>query len=483
MRNFTAAFAMVIMAFVVLVAACSSVPPTASTSTPVTGAKPGASVGPVPPPLTEAVKERMEFDAINRAIEAGDWASAIRRLDALIALKPDNRSYPVLKASVLLSMGNPGEAKTVLEAELKAFPANIDAMYALGELLRFAGDAKGHRGIMEAIVARDPGNSDAQASIGDIYYEGKNYTKAEQSYAAALAANPAHADALIGKARIQYRRDDMKGALETLDKAVAAAPGNPLVYLDRSRVRYQLGRYAECEVDLDKAVELAPGSAWNYVERGRLYMDTGRIPQAMTDFSRSIELEPDYFLPYVYRASIFENQGDDERSFADYSKATSLYPDYWYSFEAMGVLAYRLGRWTDAFAAFDKAAGYTKFHGEYYVAAALSLLRAGEAKASREYAGKKISMIDKEKYATQWLALRLLYDQNDMTTELELKINAEKSKDVKAGMLFYLGAYWVARGKADLGATYIRLSIDEKRTGTIEQRMAEADIKRLPAAR
>jgi tetratricopeptide (TPR) repeat protein len=477
MRNFTAAFAMVIVAFAVLAAACSSVPPPPSTG------KPGASVEPAPAPLTEAEKERMELDAIYRAMETGDLASAVRRLGTLISLKPDERSYPVLRASVLLSMGNIEEARAGLEAELKAYPDNVDAMYALGELMRFAGDAKGHRGMMEAIVAKDPKNADAQASIGDIHYEGKNYTKAEQSYAAALAANPAHVEALIGKARVQYRRDDTKGALKTLDKAVEAAPGNPIAYLDRSRVLYDLGRYAECEVDLDKAVELAPGSAWNYVERGRLYMDTGRKPQAMSDFSKSIELEPDYFLPYVYRAAVYEDRGDDELAFADYSRATSLYPDYWYSFESMGVLAYRLGRWTDSFTAFDRAAGYTKFHGEYYVAAALSLLRAGEAKASREYAGKKISMIDKEKYATQWLALRLLYDQNDMTTELELRMNAEKSKDVKAGMLFYLGAYWLARGKVDLGATYIRMSVDEKRIGTIEHRMAEADLTRLPVAR
>jgi len=203
----------------------------------------------------------------------------------------------------------------------------------------------------------------------------------------------------------------------------------------------------------------------------------------MNDFTKSIALDPEYFLPYVYRAAIYENQGDDELAFADYSKATVLYPDYWYSFESMGVLAYRLGRWMDAFTSFDKAAGYTKFHAEYYISAALSLLRGGDAKASKEYAGKKISMIDKEKYLTQWLALRLLYDQNDMSNELELRLSAEKSKDVKAGMLFYLGAYWAARGKPELGATYIRMSIDEDRIGTIERRMAEADLKRLPAAR
>jgi hypothetical protein len=48
-------------------------------------------------------------------------------------------------------------------------------------------------------------------------------------------------------------------------------------------------------------------------------------------------------------------------------------------------------------------------------------------------------------------------------------------------MLFYLGAYWVARGRPELGATYLRLSYDAERIGTIERRMAEADLARLAA--
>jgi hypothetical protein len=89
--------------------------------------------------------------------------------------------------------------------------------------------------------------------------------------------------------------------------------------------------------------------------------------------------------------------------------------------------------------------------------------------------------IDREKFPAQWLALRLAYDQGDMSSELEIRIGAEKSLDVKAGMLFYLGAYWVARGRPELGSKYMRMSLDAERIGTIERRMAEADLARLAA--
>lgn len=468
-------FAAVLVALSALFASCAGAPDSIP-------ALPGPALQePVPPPLTEAEKERMELDAIYRAIEAGDYASAETRLAGLASGKPENRSYPVLRSAVLLSMGRIDDARAVLKAELAAWPDNVEALFALAELERFSGDAKAHRAAIEALIVKDPKNPDAQAAMGDIHYESRNFTKAEASYAAALAVAPANVEALLGSARLKFKRDDMKGALVLLDRAVAAAPGDAIAYLDRSRVLYQLGRYAECEADMDTAIKLAPGSAWNYVERGRLYLDTGRLELAKADLDRSIALDPEYFLAYVYRASIHENSGSDAAALADYRTAAKLYPDYWYSFESMGVLAYRLGYWREAFAAFDKASNYTKAHSEYYIAAALALMRDGDIKAAKEYAGRMLAKVDKEKLNGQWLALRLLFDQGDMTSELEVRINAEKNLDLKAGLLYYLGAYWVARGKSDLGSKYIRMSYDSERMGTIERRLAEADLVRLSA--
>ncbi|OHD24673.1 MAG: hypothetical protein A2Y38_07380 [Spirochaetes bacterium GWB1_59_5] len=468
-------FAAVIVALSALFASCAGVPDSVP-------ALPDAIIlEPVPPALTEAEKERLELDAIYRAIEAGDFGSAETGLAGLSSSKPDNRSYPVLRSAVLLSMSRIDDARAALAAELSAWPDNLEALFALAELERFAGDAKAHRAAIESLIVKDPKNADAQAALGDIHYASKNYAKAEASYAASLALAPANVEALLGMARLRYKRDDMKGALVSLDKAVAAAPGDAIAYLDRSRVFYQLGRYAECEADLDTAIKLAPESAWNFVERGRLYLDTGRMDPAKADFDQSIMLNPDYFLAYVYRASIHEKSGNDLAALSDYRSASALYPDYWFSFESIGVLAYRLGNWREAFTAFDKASSYTTTHHEYYIAAALSLLRAGDAKAAKEYAGKKLARIDKEKFNAQWLALRLLFDQSEMTSELEVRINAEKNLDLKAGMLYYLGAYWVAKGKPELGSKYIRMSYDSERMGTIERRMAEADLARLSA--
>ncbi|MBN2875407.1 MAG: tetratricopeptide repeat protein [Spirochaetales bacterium] len=482
MMHRRAAALAVVASITAILLSCASAPRSTTVDEPASSSPTQTPlVTQTPPELSEAEKEQMALSAVYKAVERGDYPAAEAGLSSLVARYPDNASYPVLRAAVLVSMQRLDDARAVLNAELAARPGNTEALYALAELERFAGDAKAHRQAIEALLVMDPGNPAARVAMGDIHYDSKNYSKAQASYEAALASSPDDVDALLGLARVMYRRDDMQGALAALNGAVAAAPDNPLAYLDRSRVNYQLGRYADCEADLEAAIRLAPESAWSYVERGRLYLDTGRFDEAMADFSASIRLNPDYFLPYVYRAAIYEETGDDAAALTDYRMASKLYPEYWYTLESIGVLAYRMGLWKEAYESFDRATTYTTGHGEYYVAAALSLMRSGDLKAARTYAEKKLPRIDRAKDPLHWLALRLAYDQSDMTSELEISIGAEKSLDLKAGSLFYLGAYWVARGRTEMGAKYIRMSYDDGRVGTIEYRMAEADLARLEA--
>ncbi len=439
-------------------------------------------VKPVPEiqkPLTEQEKDMMELEVIYRLAEKGELKEASSRISALSERKPDNDNYKFLHVSLLVSMQDYENAKKIISDFLMLKPDNVEALFLLAEIERFSGNSKNLASALEKIILVDAKNLDALAGLGDLYYESRNYKKAEEYFAKALAVAPGDVASLTGLARVQYRREDYKGAKANLDKAVAANPDEPLVYLDRSRVNYQLGNYTECETDLNKSIEIDPNSSWNYLERGRLYLDTGRRDLALKDFNASIELDPGYFLCYVYRAAIFEETGRDVEAYADYKKVTELNKEYWYAFESMGVLAFRQQLWKDAFSAFDKAAGFTDVHSEYYIAAGMSLLLNKDYKAAKEYSAKVLPKINREKEPAQWLMLRLIYDQNETTTELELKISSEKSMDTKAALLFYLGEYWITKGRPELGAKYLLLSLGADRQGTIEWRMAEAEKKRL----
>ena len=120
---------------------------------------------------------------------------------------------------------------------------------------------------------------------------------------------------------------------------------------------------------------------------------------------------------------------------------------------------------------------------EYAVMAAVSLARGGDSEGARALAEKVLPSVDREKFPAEWLALRLFYDRAGSTSEIELRIGAEKRLDMKAALLVWLGEYWIAKARPELGATYVGLALELDRQGTIWHRLAEAEAKRLGAAR
>ncbi|MBU0936766.1 MAG: tetratricopeptide repeat protein [Spirochaetes bacterium] len=463
----------------VLVVACSTAPDPADTTSPVDPALivPAAITVPEKVPTPEELF-RLEMETIAQLAVQNQLSQVDTRLSALLENYPEKHELLLLLSSIKISLSELDAAEALVQQYLEQYPDSLQAMMMQAELQRFAGNLAGRTESLEKIISIDANNTDALSALGDISYDAKNYQRAELYFRRSLAVQPDHIEALMGLAQVQYRRQDYRSALVNLNTAVEAAPQNPMVYLDRSRVLYQLGKYQECETDLSVSIDLLP-SAWAYLERGRLYLDTGRLEAAELDFSGAIELSPDFFLPYVYRAGMYEETGQDEKAYADYQKVTEINTEYWYVWEAMGTLAVRLERWTDAARAFDKAAGFTNAHREYLVAAGLSLMMAGQQREARDYARANITKIDRSTHPMQWLLLRQVMDQNISSGDLEQQISKEKSLDSRSAGLFYLGLYWLAKEQPALGAKYIQLSLEADRQGTIEWRMAEAMLKRL----
>lgn len=429
--------------------------------------------------LTEKERVLREMEAIYSLIESGNLGAAEPRLAAMVESDPQNSDYPVLHASLLLSMGELDHARQVVKTQLESNSDNLEALFVLSEIERLRDDTKARKQALDAMLAINPQDPDALAALGDISYTNKEYRAAERSYLAALEAEPEHVDALLGMGRILYRNIDMKNALDFVERALAVAPHDPRIYLDRSRIYYQVGRFEECLEDLGTTIELAPESAWAYIERGKLLMDIGLRKEALLDLSHAIELDDSYFLPYIYRAALYEETQEDRKALDDYFTVIKLYPEYWYAFESAGVLSYRLGLWEDAYRYFDKAASYSSGSTEYLVLAGLSLFRSGDKKAAKDYAGKNLSRIDRSKFEEHWLALRMVYDQLDNTAELELKASASKTPDKKSALLFYLASYWLGKGRVELAHTYLKLGTGLEGALNIETRMAESELARL----
>ncbi|MBN1242483.1 MAG: tetratricopeptide repeat protein [Spirochaetales bacterium] len=441
------------------------------------------STGRVPGVTAAVAREIVTLDQIHELLAKGKLEAALEKTESYAADAPDKVDRRLVLASVRASAGDLDGARAATEEAKALAPQSAEPWFFAAELASWSGDQAGRKAALDKALALDPAHADVLAAYGDLHWEEGAYAKAEDSYRRAFAADATNLGALLGMGRAAYRKDDFKASASFLDRAVAAHPSSSLARSDRARARYELGRYLEALDDLDAAVELDPDSAWHRVERGQLLLDFGRSDEALADFSRAIELDPSDFLPYVYRAGIHEEAGRDGEALADYKKLLALEPDYWYANESIGTVAFRSGDWKTAREGFEAAFRMSPVQYEYAIMAAVSLARGGDAEGARALAEKVMPSVDREKFPAEWLALRLFYDRSGSTSEIELRIGAETRLDMKAALLLWLGEYWIAKGRPELGATYVGLSLELDRQGTIWHRLAEAEAKRPGSAK
>lgn len=196
---------------------------------------------------------QQQFDAASAALEAADWAEALRLFEALEARLSNPRSLAVVrvrKASALVELDRFDEASAALRAGLPQLPENDASLQSD----RFSGLL-------------------SSARIAESQLE---YAEALRLYraAAAVAANDAER-LLVARGLVQTQLfDDAPSALRDAEASLAlvrtAAAGNRqlegLFHTLKGRALLNMGRFAEGEDELQRAMRLL-GNLTSRVDR------------------------------------------------------------------------------------------------------------------------------------------------------------------------------------------------------------------------
>jgi tetratricopeptide (TPR) repeat protein len=90
-------------------------------------------------------------------------------------------------------------------------------------------------------------------------------------------------------------------------------------------------------------------------DRAIVKYESGNLPGALTDFNGAIALQTDFAAAYVNRANIKDDQGDPQGALLDYGKALSLESQDANIYLNRGLTYFRLDRYGEAIADFDRA--------------------------------------------------------------------------------------------------------------------------------
>lgn len=170
------------------------------------------------------------------------WAPALRSLEPLAGIFPENAEYAHLHGQVLLRLGQMTDAVEALQRAVALDPqlpgAALDLGNAMNQEKRFA-DAQPH---LTALLERDPENLDVQAALAETEEGLGELEAARQRAVRVLASRPDHATAhlVLGMVHMKSRRFDE--ARDALQAAVNADPGLAKAHYQLSLAYARLGK-------------------------------------------------------------------------------------------------------------------------------------------------------------------------------------------------------------------------------------------------
>lgn len=228
-----------------------------------------------------------------------DQARSIALLQRVDEKSPLKRDAEIQIGLNYNSLDNLEEARAHLEKLVESDPADLEAVTALGNVLRAhqlfddAGEAYS-QGI--ATIDADP----AERNWTLYYYRGICYERirewdaAEADFRKALELSPDQPLVLnyLGYSLVD-RGLKLDEALGMIRKAVELRPQDGYIVDSLGWAYYKLGRYGEAVVELEKAVQLRPEDPIINDHLGDAYWQVGRRLEARFQWNHARDLEPE----------------------------------------------------------------------------------------------------------------------------------------------------------------------------------------------
>ncbi|HYV72143.1 MAG TPA: tetratricopeptide repeat protein [Pseudolabrys sp.] len=223
---------------------------------------------------------------------------AIKIYDRVPPSSPLHRNAAIQMAANLDSLDRADEAQKHLEGLIKQNPDDLEAIMALGNVLR------GHKKFAECTNVYSKGVSTIQKPEkanwvvyyfrGICYERSKQWAKAEADLMKALELFPDQPHVLnyLGYSWIDQGIKLDEG-MEMIKKAVQQRPDDGYIVDSLGWAYYRLGNYEEAAKQLERAIELKPEDPTINDHLGDAYWRIGRVLEARFQWAHARDLKPD----------------------------------------------------------------------------------------------------------------------------------------------------------------------------------------------
>ena len=223
---------------------------------------------------------------------------AIKTYERMPANSPLERSALIQRAIDLDGSDRSDEAKTSLEKLITASPSDLEAIMALGNLLR------GHKQFAECADVYSKGLANMpkpDKSAWTLFYfrgicfeRSKQWPKAEADLKKALELFPDQPHVLnyLGYSWIDKGMNLDEG-MRMISRAVEQRADDGYIVDSLGWAYYRIGKYEEAVKELDRAVELKPEDPTINDHLGDAYWKVGRVVEARFQWAHARDLGPE----------------------------------------------------------------------------------------------------------------------------------------------------------------------------------------------
>jgi len=234
-------------------------------------------------------------------LDAGDFyrrtgnpAEAIRLyqkgLESSHQRKPDRtKDYLQRILAVQLSQGHTQEASDAVEALLKQFPDDVEALASRADLRMASGKPNEvQQAVMDlaALVKKEPARNDIRDSLGRAYRQLGRDRDAESLFRDVLRRDPSNRDALRELADLAIRSQRPDEALIYAERLLAIDPKNTGAILVRTAAWALHGRFPEVRSELHRLTAENPNLTEAWLQMATLDVETKNYPEAEQIFRR-----------------------------------------------------------------------------------------------------------------------------------------------------------------------------------------------------
>lgn len=217
-------------------------------------------------------------------------------LASLERIPPEARTdlprLPILRAQLLYRMHRIDEALAEIEAFLKAFPDDAEALGLRALLQLDSGNSTAAARAAAVLLQRQPGAWIPNYVLGALALETQDERGSESRFSAAVEAAPGIGRAWSGYGFAALMRMDLAAAAERFGRAVQLMPDHLGTWHGLAWTQILLGKLDGARDAIERAMELDRNFAENHGTLAALDAMQGRTADAELGVKRALRLDP-----------------------------------------------------------------------------------------------------------------------------------------------------------------------------------------------